>query len=119
MRLNILPTGSICDRGLRPVRDLLRRRMLLVHQRSALILSLKSLHARTFGRPLGQANSLGVQQARQLFDHRADRLIAGLEAAHIRELTQSIRQIEKMVLAMTRNRPSYRRALSCSVNIFY
>jgi transposase len=27
LRLNILPTGHICDRAVRPVRDLLRRRM--------------------------------------------------------------------------------------------
>ena len=33
-RLNILPTGHIYDPVLRPVRDLLRRRMSLVHQRS-------------------------------------------------------------------------------------
>jgi transposase len=31
-RLNILPTGHICDRQVRPVRDLLRRRMGLVHK---------------------------------------------------------------------------------------
>jgi len=46
-RLNILPTGYIYDPVLRPVRDLLRRRMGLVHQRTALMLSFKSLiHAR-------------------------------------------------------------------------
>lgn len=43
LRLKILPTGYICERGLRSVRDLLRRRMLLVHKRTALILSLQSL----------------------------------------------------------------------------
>jgi transposase len=31
LRLGILPTGHIYDAELRPVRDLLRRRMLLVH----------------------------------------------------------------------------------------
>jgi transposase len=37
LRLKILPTGHIYDEQLRPVRDLLRRRMTLVHQRTALI----------------------------------------------------------------------------------
>ncbi len=37
LRLKILPTGYIYDAELRPVRDLLRRRMLLVHQRTALM----------------------------------------------------------------------------------
>lgn len=44
-RLNILPTGYIYEPQLRPVRDLLRRRMGLVHQRTALLLSFKRLYA--------------------------------------------------------------------------
>jgi transposase len=50
LRLNLLPTGHLYDRQSRPVRDLLRRRMLLVRQRTTLILSFKSLHERTLGR---------------------------------------------------------------------
>jgi hypothetical protein len=53
LRLDILPTGNICDRTVRPVRDLLRRRMGLVPKRTSLILSLKSLHTRLTGRGLG------------------------------------------------------------------
>lgn len=41
-RLGILPTGYIYPREERPVRDLLRRRMLLVHVRTILISSLKT-----------------------------------------------------------------------------
>jgi transposase len=33
LRLNLLPTGHLYDRKTRPVRDLLRRRLLLVRQR--------------------------------------------------------------------------------------
>ena len=43
-RLKILPTGYVYDPLLRPVRDLLRRRMSLVHQRTSLMLSFKSLY---------------------------------------------------------------------------
>ena len=39
LRLRILPTGHIYDAELRPVRDLLRRRLMLVHQRTALMLT--------------------------------------------------------------------------------
>src|ERR1017187_26747 len=53
LRLDILPAGNICDRKVRPVRDLLRRRMGLVHKRTSLILSLKSLHTRMTGQDLG------------------------------------------------------------------
>src|SRR5215469_2627106 len=45
-RLKILPTGYIYDAELRPVRDLLRRRLMLVHHRTALILSFKGLYTR-------------------------------------------------------------------------
>ena len=51
-RLNILPKAHVYDPELRPVRDLLRRRAGLVHQRTALLLSFKSLYARTTGQSL-------------------------------------------------------------------
>src|SRR6266571_6470191 len=53
LRLNILPTGHIYDPELRPVRDLLRRRLMLVHHRTALMLSFKSLYTRTTGQEMG------------------------------------------------------------------
>ena len=43
LRLKILPTGYIYDRHLRPVRDLLRRRLTLVHQRTATLLPFTTL----------------------------------------------------------------------------
>jgi len=45
-RLNILPTGYIYPKEERPVRDLLRRRILLVRQRTAIKLSLQNLFTR-------------------------------------------------------------------------
>jgi transposase len=65
-RLNILPTGHIYDPVLRPVRDLLRRRMGLVHQRTALMLSFKSLYART----TGQAMSLSRLKSKRSMNIR-------------------------------------------------
>ena len=52
LRLGILPTGHIYDPAVRPVRDLLRRRMGLVQHRTSLVLSFKSLHIRTKGQGL-------------------------------------------------------------------
>jgi len=63
LRLDILPTGHICDRQVRPVRDLLRRRMGLVHKRTSLILSLKSLHTRMTGRDLGTGRIKAMEPA--------------------------------------------------------
>lgn len=110
-RLKILPTGYIYDPHLRPVRDLLRRRMSLVHQRTALMLSFKSLYARTTGQAmsLSRLKSLKVEETKQLYEHPANQLIARLQKEHIEGLDQSIGRIEKVVLASARALPCYER----------
>ena len=100
-RLNILPTGYIYDAKLRPVRDLLRRRMGLVHQRTALMLSFKSLYTRTTGQAmgLGRLKAMEPAEAEGLYEHPANQLIARMQKEHIEGLDRSIRRIEKAVLA--------------------
>jgi len=108
-RLKILPTGFIYDATLRPVRDLLRRRLMLVHQRTALMLSFKALYTRTFGRQmsLSQLKDLEVKEAQAIYEHPANQLIAGVQIQHIEQLSQSIEQIEKVVLAAAKELPYY------------
>jgi len=110
-RLGILPTGHIYDAQLRPVRDLLRRRLSLVQQRTALMLSSKSLHTRTTGRPLAlsRLKSMSIEEAGGLYEHPANNLIAQVQKEHIERLDQSIKKIEKAVLACARQLPCYRR----------
>jgi transposase len=60
LRLNILPTGYIYPKAMRHVRDLLRRRLLMVKQRTAQLLSLQSM----IGRHTGQR--LSCHQMKQL-----------------------------------------------------
>ena len=109
LRLKILPTGHIYDAPLRPVRDLLRRRLTLVHHRTALMLSFKSLYTRTTGgeMTLGELKDLNVKGAQELYEHPANQLIAGMQIQHIDELTRSIEKIEKAVLASARELPYY------------
>jgi transposase len=109
LRLNILPTGHIYDVELRPVRDLLRRRLTLVHQRTGLMLSGKSLYTRTTGQvmTLKELKQLDIKKAEQLYDHPANQLIAGIQIQHIGQLTESIEKVEKAVLAEARHLPSY------------
>jgi len=104
LRLNILPTGHIYDPELRPVRDLLRRRMTLVHHRTALMLSFKGLYTRTTGQEmtLSKLKELEIKEAQQLYEHPANQLIAGMQIKHIEQLTESIEKIEKGVLASAR-----------------
>jgi transposase len=108
-RLNILPTGYIYDPKLRPVRDLLRRRLNLVHQRSALMISFKSLYTRTTGQAmkLGKLKSMEPSQAAALYEHPANQLIAKVQKEHIEGLDKSIGQIEKAVLKSARELPYY------------
>jgi len=113
-RLNILPKAHVYDPQLRPVRDLLRRRMSLVHQRTALLLSFKSLHARTTGQPLdlSDAKKMEPQRAPKLYEHPANQLIAQVQAEHIGALKKSIERLEKAVHACAREIPFYDRLLS-------
>jgi transposase len=108
-RLGILPTGHICDRAIRPVRDLLRRRMGLVQKRTSLILSLKSLHTRVTGRDLGtgRIKTLKPREAEKLFEHPADQLITRLDLHLSEQLRQSIQQIERRILAEVKRMPDY------------
>lgn len=109
LRLKILPTGYIYDAELRPVRDLLRRRLTLVHHRTALMLSFKSLYTRSTGQemPLGELKDLEIKEAQDLYEHPANQLIAGMQIKHIEQLTESIEKIEKAVLASARELPYY------------
>jgi transposase len=113
-RLNILPTGYIYDPQLRPVRDLLRRRMLLVHQRTALMLSFKSLYTRTTGAdmPLKRLKQLSVEESRDLYDHPANQLIAQVQQEHVEQLTKSIEKIEQVVLKCARQLPCYKKLIT-------
>src|SRR5437867_8476462 len=108
-RSNILPTGYIYDAHLRPMRDLLRRRLMLVHHRTALMLSFKSLYARTTGQQmsLGRLKEMEVKEAHQLYEHPANQLIAGMQIKHMDQLTESIEKIEKAVLDSARELPCY------------
>jgi transposase len=108
-RLNILPTGNICDRTIRPVRDLLRRRMGLVQKRTGWMLSLKSLHTRMTGRDLstGRIKVLAPPDADKLFDHPADRLIARLDLQLVEQLGRSIQEIETRILAEAKRMSRY------------
>ena len=110
-RLDILPTGHIYDPMLRPVRDLLRRRLSLVHHRTALMLSFKRLYSRTTGgaMSLGRLKEMTAAEAKTLYEHPANGLIAKVQKEHIEQLDQSIERIEKAVLKSAHELPCYQR----------
>ena len=111
LRLNILPTGHIYPAHLRPVRDLLRRRLSLVHQRTALMLSFKSLFVRTTGQEmeLKRLKALSAAEAKGLYEHPANQLIASVQHKHIEVLNESINKIEMAVSKAALELPNYPR----------
>lgn len=113
-RLNILPKAHVYDPELRPVRDLLRRRTNLVHQRTAMLLSFKSLYARTTGQKLDlrDAKKMEPREAPKLYEHPANQLIAQVQAEHMQALEKSIRRLEKAVLVCAREIPLYEKLLT-------
>lgn len=113
-RLKILPKAHVYDAELRPMRDLLRRRTNLVHQRTALYLSFKSLYARTTGQPmpLKTLKSMEPKEAKVLYEHPANQLIAQVQLEHIEALDRSISRIEKVVLACARALPLYEKLVT-------
>lgn len=113
-RLKILPKCYVYDPQLRPVRDLLRRRISLVQQRTSLLLSFKSLFARTTGQALDlkEVKKMEPKQAPQLYEHPANQLIARIQAEHIQGLDRSIGRIEKAVLDCAREIPLYEKLLT-------
>ena len=111
LRLNLLPTGHIPDRATRPVRDLLRRRLLLVRQRTTLILSFKSLTERTLGQrvPLSRVKTMKAEEAQTRFTAPADQLLGGEQITLMSHLTASITKLEQHILAVTGKTRAYQR----------
>jgi len=110
LRLGVLPTGYIYPREDRPVRDLLRRRTLLVRYRTSLKQSLQNMVVRQTGK------SLGWRKVRDLDDEsRAELLgdgdclpfVAGQQVELIELLDERIQRFEQKVLEHTRLRPAY------------
>jgi transposase len=110
LRLKILPTGYICDRKLRAVRDLFRRRMALVQKRTSLMLSLGSLYTRMTGQQLPQRElkALDAADALTLFDDPCDQLITEVQLKLLTQLDESIAQIESTVLKRAMKMSTYK-----------
>lgn len=116
LRLKILPTGYIYPKAMRHVRDLLRRRLLLVQQRTAQLLSLQSMIARHTGQRL---TALKVKQLKTDTLHHYFNDAASLFAARhalqlLQQLTQQIDEIEEFVLARCQKETHYTQLTSVS-----
>lgn len=101
LRLGILPEGYIYPKESRPVRDLLRKRMQLVQQRSGHIVSLQSLLQRQTGQYIhgNQIKQLGVAEVEELLSNPELVLAAGSHLSVMHCLDVQIERLERVVLA--------------------
>jgi len=81
LRLGILPTGYIYPKAERALRDLLRRRLVLVRQRTLHHLSLQSLIARHSGQRLS-ANQIKALAPQQIADYLPGPIELGGQITH-------------------------------------
>lgn len=109
LALDILPVGWICPREVRCLRDLLRRRMLMVNSRTRLVLSLQSMLMRETGATvkLKQISEMPPERLEQLLRSENLLTVAEGQLKLISHHTELITAFEKDALAQCRKRPEY------------
>lgn len=114
LRLNILPEGYIYPKEERPVRDLLRRRLLFVRHRTSHILSLQSMITRHLATSMScrAIKGLSGEDAERLFDSAFLVLAAKSNISTIGFLTEKIKRIEKEVRSVVKLREEFKRLLT-------
>ena len=100
LKLGILPQGYIYPKETRPMRDLLRRRMLFVRQRTADILSFQSMITRNTGTRISVNNikKLTEENLETLFRHEDLIFMAQRYLSIIDLLSTQIKMIEKQAM---------------------
>jgi transposase len=113
-RLKILPQGYIYPKEERPVRDLLRRRLLYVRHRTAHILSLQSMITRNLGYKMSnnEIKKLKEEDAVTLFDSPNLVAMAQNSISTIEFLKQVIKRIEKTVCSQVKMRKEFEMLLT-------
>lgn len=113
-RLGILPTGYIYPKDQRPLRDLLRRRLLFVKHRTAHLLSLQGMIERHLGRRVStnQLKSKDSQQIIQWFESEHEQLTVQCQLDSIHYLARQINTIEDHVASVIKLRKPFQMLLS-------
>jgi len=109
LRIGLLPEGYIYPREQRGLRDLLRRRMRLAQQRTAVVLSLQNLIWRSTGRRLSRRALEGTDAAELLAPIGDTNVILAVEStqAVARCLDLEVDRLEKEVLRQLRPDPLF------------
>lgn len=110
LRLGLLPQGHIMPRAARAVRDLARKRMQLVQQRTSQILSIESSLSRHTGGRMSSNNIKSLQEADLTGLRLGDMQTLGLKAhvAVMQALQVQIDSLEEVLAKHCRSEPGYR-----------
>ena len=104
LKLNILPQGYIYPKTRRPIRDLMRRRLKFVNQRTSHILSLQSMFARHLAvqYSANEIKRLKPDDPDRLLENPFSALAAKNSVCTIAFLNAKIKQMERKILETTR-----------------
>lgn len=110
LRLGLLPQGHIMPKAARAVRDLARKRMQLVQQRTSQILSIESSLSRFTGGRISSDNIKRLREADLNEMRLGDMQTLGLNAhvAVMQALQVQIDSLEKVLAKHCRTEPGYR-----------
>lgn len=108
-QLNILPEGYIYPKEERPIRDLLRRRLLFVHQKTAHMLSLQSTITRNLGVNMScnTIRKLRPEDAYDLFEDSNLALMAKNNIETFLHLQKTTKEIERTVISQVKLRNEF------------
>jgi transposase len=111
LHLGILPEGHIYSKETRPIRDLLRKRLMLVHHKTAHILSLQSMVSRNKGIQM-DGNAIKRMNGKEILGIFSDEhLLMSARCNHeaINFLNKQIVKIEKAVLSKVKLQEAYKK----------
>jgi transposase len=116
LKLGILPEGYIYPKEERPVRDLLRKRVQLVQQKTSHILSFKNLVSRNLGfqMPSNDIKNVSEEDVKDMFKEEHLVLAGQANITTMHFLKERITEIEKAVLRQAKLREEYRKLLTVS-----
>jgi len=115
LRLGILPEGYIYPKESRPLRDLLRKRLKLVRQRTSHILSLKSMMNRTINMQMSTNYIKRLEETKleKLFNNQGHLVMASkCSLAVMKFLSEQIHQLEREIKSQLRLKKEFKGLLN-------
>jgi len=114
LRLNILPTGYIYPKEERPTRDLLRKRLQFVRQRTSQVLSVKNILARNLGIRMKtyDIKKLKVSEVKALFPDKEMQVAVTSSVGLIQHFQEEIDRIETIITKKFKIRKEFARLLT-------